>query len=60
MEVLLITLFFITALILFIAGKDDFGRATNKSIIQGREKVKKEGGIAASEVDKKESKLETN
>ena len=42
MEVLLFTLFFITLLIFFIAGKDDFGRTENKFINNGKEKVKKE------------------
>ena len=40
MEVLLFALFFISALIFFIAGKDDFGRTENKLII--KEKVKEE------------------
>ena len=40
MEVLLFALFFISALIFFIAGKDDFGRTQNKLII--KEKVKEE------------------
>ena len=40
MEVLLFALFFISALIFFIAGKDDFGRTENKLIT--KEKVKKE------------------
>ena len=38
MEVLLFALFFISVLIFFIAGKDDFGRTENKLII--KEKVK--------------------
>jgi hypothetical protein len=38
MEVLLFALFFISALIFFIAGKDDFGRTENKLLI--KEKVK--------------------
>jgi len=42
MEVLLFALFFISALIFFISGKDDFGRTKNKLIIQEKEKVKKE------------------
>ena len=45
MEVLLFALFFISALIFFIAGKDDFGRTENKLIIkdieQEKEKLKK-------------------
>ena len=40
MEVLLFALFFIGALIFFIAGKDDFGRRENKLIIKGIEKEK--------------------
>ena len=40
MEFLLFSLFFISALIFFISGKDDFGRTENKLII--KEKVKEE------------------
>ena len=43
MGVLLFALFFISALIFFIAGKDDFGRTENKLII--KEKVKEEENI---------------
>ena len=43
MEVLLFALFFISALIFFIAGKDDFGRTENKLIMQG--KVKEEENV---------------
>ena len=43
MEVLLFALFFISALIFFISGKDDFGRTENKLII--KEKVKDEENI---------------
>ena len=43
MEVLLFALFFISALIFFISGKDDFGRTENKLIIE--EKVKEEENI---------------
>ena len=44
MEVLLFALFFISALIFFITGKDDFGRTENKLIIKDIEKKKvKEG-----------------
>ena len=42
MEVLLFALFFISALIFFIAGKDDFGRIENKLIIKDIEKKKVE------------------
>ena len=45
MEVLLFALFFISALIFFIAGKDDFGRTENKLIIQEKEKVKEDENI---------------
>ena len=40
MEVLLFALFFISAVIFFIAGKDDFGRTENKLIIKDIEKKK--------------------
>ena len=43
MEVLLFALFFISALIFFIAGKDDFGRTENKLIMKG--KVKEEENV---------------
>jgi len=43
MEVLLFALFFISALIFFIAGIVDFGRTENKLII--KEKVKEEENI---------------
>ena len=42
MEVLLFALFFISALIFFIAGKDDFGRTENKLIVKDIEKKKVE------------------
>jgi len=45
MEVLLFALFFISALIFFISGKDDFGRTENKLIIKEKEKVKEEENI---------------
>ena len=45
MEVLLFALFFISALIFFIAGKDDFGRTENKLII--KKKVIKEENMEA-------------
>ena len=40
MEVLLFALFFISALIFFIAGKDDFGRTESKSIIKEEKNIK--------------------
>ena len=43
MEVLLFALFFISALLFFIAGKDDFGRTENKLIT--KERVKEEENI---------------
>ena len=55
MEVLLFALFFISALIFFISGKDDFGRTKNKLIIQEIEKVKKEENIEPSLEFKKEA-----
>ena len=49
MEVLLFALFFISALIFFISGKDDFGRTKNKLITKDiekeKEKVKEEEKI---------------
>ena len=42
MEVLLFALFFISALIFFIAGKDDFGRTRSELKIKEEEKVKSE------------------
>ena len=53
MEVLLFALFFISALIFFISGKDDFGRTKNKLNIE--EKVKKEENIEPSLEVKKEA-----
>ena len=55
MEVLLFALFFISALIFFISGKDDFGRTENKLIIKGEENIKEEDK-AAGEI-KKEDKV---
>ena len=54
MEVLLFALFFISALIFFISGKDDFGRTKNKLIIK-KKKVKKEKNIEPSLEVKKEA-----
>ncbi len=48
MEVLLFALFFISALIFFISGKDDFGRTENKLIINEEGKVKQEENIEPS------------
>ena len=53
MEVLLFALFFISALIFFIAGKDDFGRTENKLLI--KEKVKEEENLELAVGDKKQA-----
>jgi len=55
MEVLLFALFFISALVFFIAGKDDFGRTENKLIIKEEENIKAKDKIA--EEIKKEDKV---
>ena len=55
MEVLLFALFFISALVFFIAGKDDFGRTESKLIIKEEENIK-EKDKAAGEI-KKEDKV---
>ena len=58
MEVLLLTIFFITVLLLFIAGKDDFGRTENKLIIKESGEVKKEVNIEPKvEVKRAKAKL---
>ena len=54
MEVLLFALFFISALVFFIAGKDDFGRNESKLII--KEENIKDKDKDAGEI-KKEYKL---
>ena len=48
MEVLLFALFFISVLIFFISGKDDFGRTENKLIIKEKEKIKQEKNVEPS------------
>jgi len=55
MEVLLFALFFISALIFFIAGKDDFGRTQRKLIINEVENIKEEDKVA--EEAKKDDKV---
>ena len=60
MEVLLFTLFFITTLIFFIAGKDDFGRTENKLIIKEKEKITNKENIETDTEIKTEAKLESN
>ena len=47
MEVLLFVLFFISALIFFIAGKDDFGRTESKLIIKEEKNIKEEDKVIA-------------
>ena len=49
MEVLLFVLFFISALIFFIAGKDDFGRTESKLIIKEEKNIKEEDKVIAKE-----------
>ena len=56
MEVLLFALFFISVLIFFIAGKDDFGRTESKLIIKEEKNIKEEDKVIA-EV-KKEDRLQ--
>ncbi len=55
MEVLLFALFFISALIFFIAGKDDFGRTESKIIIKKEVNIKERDKVA--EEAKKEDKV---
>ena len=55
MEVLLFALFFISALVFFIAGKDDFGRTESKLIIKEEKNIKEEDKVIAEE--KKEDKV---
>ena len=47
MEVLLFALFFISALVFFIAGKDDFGRNESKLIIKEEKNIKEEDKVIA-------------
>ena len=53
MEVLLFALFFISALVFFIAGKDDFGRTESKLIIKEEENIKKKDKVA-EEINKED------
>ena len=55
MEVLLFALFFISALVFFIAGKDDFGRTESKLIIKEEENIKEKEKVV--EETKKEDKV---
>ena len=58
MEVLLFALFFIVALIFFIAGKDDFGRKEKDLINKIKEEVEKEVKNEFEINQKKEAKKE--
>jgi len=55
MEVLLFALFFISALVFFIAGKDDFGRTESKLITKEEVNIKEKDKV--SEEIKKEDKV---
>ena len=55
MEVLLFALFFISALVFFIAGKDDFGRTERKLIIKEEENIKEKDKV--TEEIKEEDKV---
>ena len=55
MEVLLFALFFISALVFFIAGKDDFGRTDIKLKIKEEENTKEKDKVALE--IKKEDKV---
>ena len=55
MEVLLFALFFISAVIFFIAGKDEFGRTESKLIIKEEKNIKDEDKVIAE--GKKEDKV---
>ena len=52
MEVLLFALFFISALVFFIAGKDDFGRTESK-LIKEEENIKEKDKVA-EEINKED------
>ena len=56
MEVLLFALFFISALVFFIAGKDDFGRTESKLIIREEKNIKEENKVIFE--GKKDDKVE--
>ena len=55
MEVLLFALFFISALIFFISGKDDFGRTESKLIVKEEKNIKEENKVIVE--GKKENKV---
>ena len=52
---MLFALFFISALIFFIAGKDDFGRTESKLIIKEEKNIKEENKVIVE--GKKEDKV---
>ena len=58
MEVLLFALFFISALIFFIAGKDDFGRTESKLIIKEEKNIKEENKVIVEGKEEKNIKEE--
>ena len=55
MEVLLFALFFISAVIFFIAGKDDFGRTESKLIVKEEKIIKEEDKVIVE--GKKDDKI---
>ena len=57
MEVLLFALFFISALIFFIAGKDDFGRSESRLIMKEEKNIKERDKVA-EEVQKEDKVVE--
>ena len=57
MEVLLFALFFISALVFFIAGKDDFGRTESKLIIKEEVNIKENDKVAVEENIKPQEEL---
>ena len=59
MEVLLFALFFISALVFFIAGKDDFGRTESKLTINDEETVKDKEEVKVADKGSIESQKET-
>ena len=59
MEVLLFALFFIVALIFFIAGKDDFGRKESELMFKGKVKKDVKNELATENKDKIKNELAT-
>ena len=60
MEVLLFALFFISALVFFIAGKDDFGRTESKLIIKEEKNIKEEDKVISEGTKKDKVAVEGN